>query len=109
MVQFFCTLLFKVQVNCTRRIVVGEKDIDESFLRDLFSNDEEFMEAFKDAFILQKLKHPTKFSVEVEDLEEKLFRLVSQKKSIAFKVLFSNYKRFLYKHIFELEKDKEKD
>lgn len=75
-------------------------------IKDYFENDKEFIEAFNDAFLLDKLKTPTKYSIEVEDIEERIIKLISKKKLFAFKVLFSNYKRYIYKHILELEKSK---
>lgn len=72
-------------------------------LKDMFDNDEDFKEALDDALILEKIKNVTKYSFEVEDLEEKLSKLIPQKKKLTFEILFANYKRYLYKHILELE------
>lgn len=82
-----------------------EKDMSKfNSLREFFANDAEFIEAIDDAMIMEKLKTPTKFSIEVEDLEEKLKKNLKSKTNIANDILFANYKRFLYKHILELEK-----
>ena len=72
-------------------------------LKDMFDNNEDFKEALDDALILEKIKNVSKYSFEVEDLEEKLSKLIPQKKKLAFDILFANYKRYLYKHILELE------
>ena len=76
-------------------------------LKDLFANDKEFIEALDDALILENLKTPTRFSIEVEDLEEKIIELTSNKNKFAVQVLLSNYKRYLYKHILDLQKEKD--
>lgn len=73
-------------------------------LKEFFENDQEFAKAVADAQLLEKLKTPSKFSIEVEDLEEKIFKLVSNKEKFILKVLFVNYKRYLYNHILEIEK-----
>ena len=73
-------------------------------LEDFFENDEEFIKAIDDAKLLEKLKTPTKFNIEVEDIEEKIIKIFKRKNNFAGKVLLSNYKRYLYKHILELEK-----
>lgn len=69
----------------------------------LFSNEEDFKEAIEDALIIDKLKTPTKYSIYVEDIEEKLKKSLNLKHNLANNVLLVNYKRFLYKHIIELE------
>ncbi len=77
-------------------------------LREIFKNDKDFIEALDDALILENLKNPTKFSIEVEDLEEKMNELVQAKNKFTFRVLFANYKRYFYKHVLEIEKEKDK-
>ena len=73
-------------------------------LKNLFENEKEFMDALDDALLLENLKTPSKFSIEIEDLEEQIINLISPNKKFALKILLANYKRFLYKHILELEK-----
>lgn len=48
--------------------------IQEGSLKQLFDNDEEFIEAINDAMMLEKLKTPTKFSIKLEDLESQLLK-----------------------------------
>ena len=55
--------------------------------------------------IFEKLKKQTKFSIELDDIEEKIIKLIKPKYDFSFKVLFANYKRYLYKHILELLKE----
>ena len=78
--------------------------IEINSIKELFANDVEFMEAVNDAAIMEKLKTPTKFIIEVEDLEEKLKSYLKSKNDLTLEILFMNYKRYLYKHILELEK-----
>ena len=73
-------------------------------LKDFFENDEDFKNALADACIIEKIKEPTKYSINIEDLEKEIFKLVSNKEKFTFKVLFTNYKRYFYKHILEIEK-----
>ena len=84
----------------------NDKELENNSLRDLFANDKEFIEALDDALLLEKLKTPSKYCIELEDLEEKINNIIQQKNKFAFQILFSNYKRYLYKHILELEKEK---
>ena len=72
-------------------------------LKELFNNNEEFIEALGDALIIEKLKTPTKYSIEVEDIENKLKKKLKAKNKFIVEVLFTNFKRYLYKHILELE------
>ncbi len=76
------------------------------FIKELFGDDEEFLEAFKDAQLMEQLKTPTIYSVELEDIENKLKKLLKTKKYLVNDILFANYKRLLYKHILEVEKMK---
>lgn len=76
-------------------------------LKDMFENDEEFNEALKDAMVMEKLKQDTKFMFELEELEEKLNKLIPLKNKPIFGIIFSNYKRYLYKHIIELQNNKQ--
>lgn len=72
-------------------------------IKELFGNDKEFMEALDDALILEKIKTPTKFSIEVEDIEEQLFKMVPSNNKKTFEILLVNYKRYFYKHIKEID------
>lgn len=81
-----------------------KKDNVNISLKDFIENDKEFINALDDALIIDKLKTPTKFSIEVEDIEEKIIKMFKTKNNFSGKVLIANYKRYLYKHILELEK-----
>ncbi|MBR4998258.1 MAG: hypothetical protein IKY10_00100 [Clostridia bacterium] len=74
---------------------------------EFLENNDGFKEAFEDAFIIDRLKTPTKFSIYVEDIEEKLKKSLKTKQNLTNNILFINYKRFLYKHIKELDKNKD--
>ncbi len=67
-------------------------------------NDEEFLEALNDAMLVEKLKQPSKFIIILEDFENKLKKKLNVKKDMESAILLANYKRYLYKHILELEK-----
>ena len=75
-----------------------------NLIKSLFADDKEFMEAIEDASIIEKLNRPTKFSIYVEDIEDMLKKTLKKKNDLANKILFVNYKRYLYKHIKELDK-----
>ena len=75
-----------------------------NLIKSLFADDKEFIEAIEDASIIEKLNRPTKFSIYVEDIEDMLKKSLKKKNDLANKILFINYKRYLYKHIMELDK-----
>ena len=75
---------------------------DKIVLREMFETEKDFIDAIEDAEIIEKLKVPTRFIFEVEELEEKIIQLIQDKNKFTFMVLFSNYKRYLFKHIKEL-------
>lgn len=77
---------------------------ESEMIKMMFKDDKEFFEAIEDARNLQKLKTPTKYSIEVEDIEKQLKKAIKANKRIENDILFANYKRFLYKHILEIEK-----
>lgn len=72
----------------------------------LFENDEQFQEVLEDALLQENLKLPTKYSILVDDIEKQLKKAIKAKTKLHNDILFVNYKRYLYKHILEIEKMK---
>ncbi len=80
-------------------------DIKDFFKDDQGKFDEkEFKEAVLDTSFFKKLKIPTKYIIELEDLEKEIRKIMKVEKNFRHAVLLANYKRYLYKHILEIEK-----
>lgn len=92
----------KDRINNLKEVLMKSENF-----KHFFENSSDFKEAVEDAFIIDILKTPTKFSIYVEDIEEKLKKSLKTKQNLTNNILFINYKRFLYKHIKELIKNKD--
>ena len=73
-------------------------------MKELFEDEESYESVCEDVLLVQNLKIHTKFTEEVNRFENALRKILKTKNNAINKILFENYKLYLYKHILEIEK-----